>query len=158
MNADLEKIVNSVLINGEISDRSRGLLMKKAEQLGVDLIDFELELESKIYKDTPKFVERNTILKSSRRTPIKEKFGFPLWAVWLINVFAWIFFLVTLNPIIEIILGFCCTVCVFLALKHYKIKTPALFNLWFLAPGYIIYISVIDALWMFAWGISSIDL
>jgi DNA-directed RNA polymerase subunit RPC12/RpoP len=48
MNADLEKIVDSVLANGELTDRSRELLMKKAEQLGVDLLDFELELESKI--------------------------------------------------------------------------------------------------------------
>lgn len=48
MNAELEKIVDSVLANGELTDRSRELLMKKAEQLGVDLLDFELELESKI--------------------------------------------------------------------------------------------------------------
>lgn len=48
MNPELEKTVNSVLANGEVSDRSRELLMKKAEQLGIDLLDFELELESKI--------------------------------------------------------------------------------------------------------------
>lgn len=48
MNEELEKIVDSVLANGELTDRSRELLMKKAEQLGVDLLDFELELESKI--------------------------------------------------------------------------------------------------------------
>ena len=48
MNAQLEKIVDSVLANGELTDRSRELLMKKAEQQGVDLLDFELELESKI--------------------------------------------------------------------------------------------------------------
>lgn len=48
MNAELEKIVDSVLANGELTDRSRELLMKKAEQLGVDLLDFELDLESKI--------------------------------------------------------------------------------------------------------------
>lgn len=48
MNVELEKIVDSVLANGELTDRSRELLMKKAEQLGVDLLDFELELESKI--------------------------------------------------------------------------------------------------------------
>jgi hypothetical protein len=48
MHQELEKTVDSVLANGELTDRSRELLMKKAEQLGVDLIDFELELESKI--------------------------------------------------------------------------------------------------------------
>lgn len=45
---ELEKAVDSVLANGELTERSRELLMKKAEQLGVDLLDFELELESKI--------------------------------------------------------------------------------------------------------------
>ena len=48
MNTELENIVDSVLLSGELTDRSRELLMKKAEQLGVDLLDFELELESKI--------------------------------------------------------------------------------------------------------------
>ena len=50
MNPELEKTIDSMLANGELSDRSRELLMKKAEQLGVDLLDFELELESKIAK------------------------------------------------------------------------------------------------------------
>jgi hypothetical protein len=50
MNAELEKIVDSVIANGELTDRSRELLMKKAEQFSVDLLDFELELESKIAK------------------------------------------------------------------------------------------------------------
>lgn len=48
MNVELENAVDSVLANGELTERSRELLMKKAEQLGVDLLDFELELESKI--------------------------------------------------------------------------------------------------------------
>ena len=45
MHPDLENIVNSLLSKGEITERSRELLMKKAEQLGVDAIDFELDLE-----------------------------------------------------------------------------------------------------------------
>ena len=48
MHPDLENIVNSLLSKGEITERSRELLMKKAEQLGVDAIDFELELEGRI--------------------------------------------------------------------------------------------------------------
>ncbi|MDD3686202.1 MAG: hypothetical protein PHE56_05485 [Bacteroidales bacterium] len=48
MNIELEKIVNSILAKGEINERSRELLMKKAETMGLDLIDFELEIESKI--------------------------------------------------------------------------------------------------------------
>lgn len=48
MNPELEKTIDSLLSNGDLSDRSRELLMKKAEQHGVDLLDFELELEKKI--------------------------------------------------------------------------------------------------------------
>jgi hypothetical protein len=48
MNAELEKIVDTLLASGELTERSRALLMQKAEKLGVDLLDFELELENKI--------------------------------------------------------------------------------------------------------------
>jgi hypothetical protein len=66
MNPELEKIVDSVLANGELTDRSRELLMKKAEQLGVDLIDFELELENKIAQKksaTPKSNKEGSLKK-----------------------------------------------------------------------------------------------
>lgn len=66
MNAELEKIVDSVTANGELTDRSRELLMKKAEQLGVDLIDFELELENKIAQKksaTPKSNKEGSLKK-----------------------------------------------------------------------------------------------
>ena len=48
MNLELEKTIDSMLANGELSQRSRELLLNKAEELGVNLIDFELELEQKI--------------------------------------------------------------------------------------------------------------
>jgi hypothetical protein len=48
MRSDLENSVNNLLSKGELTERSRELLMKKAEQLGVDAIDFELELEGLI--------------------------------------------------------------------------------------------------------------
>lgn len=66
MNAELEKIVNSLLGNGELTDRSRELLMKKAEQLGVDSLDFELELENKIAKK--KVSNNNNTTQSSYKS------------------------------------------------------------------------------------------
>jgi hypothetical protein len=66
MNAELEKTVDSVLANGELTDRSRNLLMKKAEQLGVDLIDFELELENKIAQ------KKSTAPKSNKEGSLKK--------------------------------------------------------------------------------------
>ena len=54
MHTELENLVNNILFNGELTERSRELLMKKAEQLGVDAIDFELELEGRIAKTKTK--------------------------------------------------------------------------------------------------------
>jgi hypothetical protein len=48
MHEELENLVNNLLAKGEITERSRELLIKKAEQLGVDAIDFELEIEGRI--------------------------------------------------------------------------------------------------------------
>lgn len=48
MNSELENILNNLLSKGQLTDRSRELLILKAEQLGVDVIDFELELEARI--------------------------------------------------------------------------------------------------------------
>ena len=48
MYPELENLVKNLLSKGELTDRSRELLIKKAEQLGLDSIDFELELEEKI--------------------------------------------------------------------------------------------------------------
>jgi hypothetical protein len=60
MHFELENFVNNILSLGEISERSRELLIKKAEQLGVDVITFELELEVKIAE-----------YKSKSTTPLK---------------------------------------------------------------------------------------
>jgi hypothetical protein len=48
MHLELDKLINNLLSKGELSERSIELLIKKAEQLGVDTIDFELELEGLI--------------------------------------------------------------------------------------------------------------
>jgi hypothetical protein len=48
MTPELEKLIDSAIINGTISDRSKELLIKKAEQLGIAALDFELYLESKL--------------------------------------------------------------------------------------------------------------
>ena len=54
MHPELEKLVNNLLSKGELTERSRELLIKKAEQLGIDPLDFELELEEMIITGSTK--------------------------------------------------------------------------------------------------------
>jgi formylglycine-generating enzyme required for sulfatase activity len=77
MEPELEKLVISMLAKGEITDRFRELLLKKAETLGIDLIEFELEFELKIAdgKTKAKSVSSdssgvNTLQKQRPQTPI----------------------------------------------------------------------------------------
>jgi len=51
---ELENLVKNLLSKGELTERSRELLIKKAEQLGIDPLDFELELEEMIITGSTK--------------------------------------------------------------------------------------------------------
>ena len=66
MQLELETLANNLLTKGELSERSRELLIKKAEQLGFDAIDFELELEGLIA------AKAKTILSSPSAKSNKE--------------------------------------------------------------------------------------
>ena len=72
MQSDLENLVNNLLSKGELTERSRELLMKKAEQLGVDTIDFELELEGLIAAAKAKTTSSSPSAKSSKEGDIKK--------------------------------------------------------------------------------------
>ena len=70
MHTELETLVNNLLSKGELSERSRDLLMKKAEQLSVDAIDFELELEG-IIADY-KAITKSPLVKSNNEGDLKK--------------------------------------------------------------------------------------
>jgi hypothetical protein len=72
MQSDLENLVNSLLSKGELTERSRELLMKKAEQLGVDTIDFELELEGLIATAKTKTTSSLPSAKSNKEGDVKK--------------------------------------------------------------------------------------
>jgi len=48
INPELEKLIETAFSDGKITEREIEILKKKAEQLGVDLDEFELYLENKI--------------------------------------------------------------------------------------------------------------
>lgn len=72
MHSELETLINNLLSSGEISQRSRELLIKKAIQLGVDVIDFELELELKIAKSKNNDAATTATLTSNKEGTIKK--------------------------------------------------------------------------------------
>lgn len=47
--AQLEKLIDLALIDGTLTDKKKQILMKKAEQMGIDLDEFEMVLEAKLY-------------------------------------------------------------------------------------------------------------
>lgn len=72
MQSDLENLVNNLLSKGELTERSRELLMKKAKQLGIDAIDFELELEGLIAAAKAKTTSSSPSAKSNKEGDIKK--------------------------------------------------------------------------------------
>ena len=75
MHPELENLVSNFLSKGELTERSRELLIKKAEQLGIDAIDFELELEAEIAqsKSTSSIVQVETQIKQSNKEGTTKK-------------------------------------------------------------------------------------
>jgi len=47
---ELENLINIALTDGTITDKERQILFRKAESLGIDLDEFEMVLESRIYE------------------------------------------------------------------------------------------------------------
>ncbi len=49
MNPELEKLIDFALVNGTLSEKGRQVLYKKAQELNVDIDEFEMILEGKIF-------------------------------------------------------------------------------------------------------------
>jgi hypothetical protein len=49
-NEQLEKLIEMALIDGDLSDRDKQVLMKKAESFGIDLDEFEMVLDARLYE------------------------------------------------------------------------------------------------------------
>jgi len=50
MHQDLEKLIATALEDGVLTDKEREILLRKAEKLGEDIDEFEMELESRLSK------------------------------------------------------------------------------------------------------------
>lgn len=70
-NEQLEKLIEMALMDGELTEKEKQVLFKKAESMGVDLDEFEMVLEAKLYE------KQQSMQQSTQTTaaPKSDKFG-----------------------------------------------------------------------------------
>ncbi len=49
-NEQLEKLIEMALMDGELTEKEKQVLFNKAEAMGVDLDEFEMVLEAKLFE------------------------------------------------------------------------------------------------------------
>ena len=70
-NEQLEKLIEMALMDGELTEKEKQVLFKKAETMGVDLDEFEMVLEAKLY-EKQQSMQQNT---QATAAPKSDKFG-----------------------------------------------------------------------------------
>lgn len=50
MNTEIEKLINAAIIDGELTDKEKRVILKKANDLGIDRDEVEIYLESKVFE------------------------------------------------------------------------------------------------------------
>lgn len=71
-NQEIEKLIEMALMDGELSQKEKQILFKKAESFGIDLDEFEMVLEAKLYEKKQDAHLRQT---SSSAATNSNKFG-----------------------------------------------------------------------------------
>jgi len=71
-NENLEKLIEMALMDGELTEKEKQILFKKAESFGVDLDEFEMVLEAKLYE---KQQAMKLAVAPTKAAPKSEKFG-----------------------------------------------------------------------------------
>ena len=70
-NEQLEKLIEMALMDGELTEKEKQVLFKKAEAMGVDLDEFEMVLEAKLFE------KQQSMQQTTQTTaaPKSDKFG-----------------------------------------------------------------------------------
>ncbi len=70
-NENLEKLMEMALMDGELTEKEKQVLFKKAEAMGVDLDEFEMVLEAKLFE------KQQSMQQTTQTTaaPKSDKFG-----------------------------------------------------------------------------------
>ncbi len=87
MHPEIEKLIDLALADGQITDKERAIILRKAEKLGEDIDEVEMILEGKLSKLAHRHYQPITTNKrkqefraSNDRTMVYWKFG-SLWQV-----------------------------------------------------------------------------
>ena len=70
-NPQLEKLIDLALADGELTEKEKQVLFKKAEAMGVDLDEFEMVLDAKLYAHN----QAQSVATTSQAAPTSNKFG-----------------------------------------------------------------------------------
>jgi hypothetical protein len=80
-------------------------------------------------------------------------FPIPLGLGWAINVIGWVVFVSTLDHTLETITGLLCVGCAWVGYKHKQAGTSPFLGIERLSAENLVYASVFEAIWMFAWAL-----
>ena len=80
MNPEINKLINLALTDGQVTDKEREIILRKAEKLGLDVDEVEMYLEGKLglqpdnlsYEKNPSIVEKTS---DKLKTPIKRTYN-----------------------------------------------------------------------------------
>ena len=72
-NEQLEKLIEMALMDGELTEKEKQILFKKAEGMGVDLDEFEMVLEAKLFEKQKSMEQEKP--KTKEAAPKSDKFG-----------------------------------------------------------------------------------
>ena len=72
-NEQLEKLIEMALLDGELTEKEKQLLFKKAESFGVDLDEFEMVLDAKLFERQQ--ATKSAAASSAPAAPKSDKFG-----------------------------------------------------------------------------------
>ena len=73
-NEQIENLINLALADGELTEKEKQILFKKAEAAGVDLDEFEMVLDARLYERQQKEAAK-TVVAAPASAPKSEKFG-----------------------------------------------------------------------------------
>ena len=69
-NPQMEKLIDLALADGELTEKEKQILFKKAESMGIDLDEFEMVLEAKLYE-----CNKSNVASTTTAAPKSNKFG-----------------------------------------------------------------------------------
>ena len=71
-NEKIENLINFALADGELTEKEKQILIKKAEEAGIDLDEFEMVLDAKLFEKQQSNKKAETHVSTA---PKSDKFG-----------------------------------------------------------------------------------